>query len=303
MKLIISLLMLALPVWADMGKDEREAYQTWYDANETKDWTKAIEASKVYRDSFPQGQYAEYLQKWERGARVQLFGDAVRARNTDEMIKRGTDVLADDPENLDVLYSIATNLRVNELWAKPPVLTHAGEAMAFTFKAAQLIEAGKVPSNVDKEKWNKNQVLGTLYETLGFIEKTNKNTDKAIEYYTKSASLDSTNSSASLSAGILTYTKYQLAARKYRDLAKDPANKDTPASKNAKAEADRYAEAAVARYSEFLKATASEAGETERRAKVEKGMADAYKFLHPDAPDGWKKPAPPETPATAGVAR
>src|SRR5256885_16043223 len=108
----MGLLLLALPVWAEMGKEEREAYQTWYDANEAKDWPKATEAARIYRDSFPQGEYADYFVKWERGLRVQFFSDAVRAKNMDEMIKRGTELLADDKDNLDIIYTIASNLRV-----------------------------------------------------------------------------------------------------------------------------------------------------------------------------------------------
>src|SRR5258706_1971215 len=170
---------------ADMSKEEREAYQAWYDANAAQDWPKAVEAAKIYRDSFPQGEYVDYLKKWDHGLRVQFFADAVRAKNAEEMIKRGTELLAEDPENLDIIYTIVTTLRVNEIWAKPPVFTHAGEEAAFTLKAAQLIEAGKEPASADKTKWNKSTVLGTLYQTLALIEKNNKDTDKAIEYYTK----------------------------------------------------------------------------------------------------------------------
>jgi hypothetical protein len=261
-------------VAAEMSKEEREAYQAWYDANAAQDWPKAIEAAKVYRDSFPQGEYADYLKKWDHGLRVQFFADAVRAKDSDEMIKRGSDLLADEANNLDVIYTIVTTLRVNELWAKPPVYTHAGEESAFALKAVQLIEAGQVPASADKTKWNKENVLGTLYLTLALIEKNNKNTDKAIEYYTKAATADPSNPNHSLSAGILSYTKYQEAARKYRE-TEDTAAKD---------EADRRADTAIANYTQFLKATEGNANYADQRAKVEKGLADVKKFRQPETP-------------------
>jgi tetratricopeptide (TPR) repeat protein len=287
--ILIGLLALALPVWAEMSKEEREAYQAWYDANAAEDWPKAIEAGKIYRDSFPQGEYADYLKKWDRGLRVKFFADAVSAKKSDEMIKRGSDLLGEEPDDLDIIYTIAATLRVNELWAKPPVFTHAGEAAAFTLKAAHLIEAGKIPTNVDAAKWDKEATLGTLYSTLAFIEKTNKNTDKAVEYYLKAAEHEPSDANHWLSAGIQSYLKYQEAARRSRD----PANTDA----TAKGAAEKYADLAIKAYTGFLKATANEAGEAERRAKVEKGLADAYKFRHPDAPDDWKKALVPESPA------
>jgi tetratricopeptide (TPR) repeat protein len=287
---------------ADMSQEEREAYQAWYDANAAQDWPKAIEAAKIYRDSFPAGEYADYLKKWDRGLRVQFFAEAVKAKYADDMIKRGSDLLAEEPDNLDVIYTIATTLRVNELWAKPPVLTHAGEAAAFTLKAAQLIEVGKVPGSVDQTKWNKENTLGTLYATLAFIEKNNKDTDKAIEYYTKAAANDPANPNNWLSAGILAYGKYQEVARKYRDLSKDPANKDKLELTAAKAEADKRADAAIELYTKFLDATKDSAAFTEQRAKVEKGLADATKFRRqppaaPAPPAPSAAPAVPETKA------
>ncbi len=289
-KWILVGLLTVTTAFADMSKEEREAYQAWYDANAAQDWPKAIEAGKIYRDSFPQGEYAEYLKKWEHSQRVQLFADAVRAKASDEMIKRGTDLLAEDANNLDIIYTIATALRVNELWAKPPVFTHAGEAAAFMLKAAQLIEAGKEPARADKTKWNKQNVLGTLYQTLALIEKANKNTDKAIEYYTKAATADPSSPSHALSAGILSYTKYQEAARKYRELMKDATNRDKPETTTAKQEADKHAEAAIASYAKFLKATDGNASYAEQRVKVEKGLADAKRFLHPEPTPETKSP-------------
>ena len=271
---------------AEMSKEEREAYQAWYDANAAQDWPKAIEAAKIYRDSFPQGEYADYLKKWDHGLRVQFFSDAVKAKNIDDVIKRGTELLADDPDNLDVIYSIATTIRVNEIWAKPPVFTHAGEEAAFSLKAAQLIEAGQTPASADKSKWNKEAALGSLYQTLALIEKNNKNTDKAIEYYTKAATVDPSNPNYPLSAGILSYTKYQEAARKYRE-TKDASAKD---------EADRRADAAIASYTQFLKATEGNASFADQRAKVEKGLADAQKFRTPEPPSAPATPTPPRPP-------
>ena len=271
---------------AEMSKEEREAYQAWYDANAAQDWPKAIEAAKVYRDSFPQGEYAEYLKNWDRRLRLQFFKDSVKSKDTNEVIKRGTELLAEDPNDLYVIYKIATTLRENEIWAKPPVFTHAGEEAAFALKAAGLIEAGQVPAGVDQSKWHKEAELGALYQTLALIEKNNKNTDQAIEYYTKAATADPSNPNNALSAGILSYTKYQEAARKYRE-TKDASAKD---------EADRRADAAIASYTQFLKATEGNASFADQRAKVEKGLADAQKFRTPEPPSAPATPTPPRPP-------
>ena len=41
------------------------------------------------------------------------------------MIKVGKEILAADPENLNVIYALAFNIRRNELLAAPPVYTNA----------------------------------------------------------------------------------------------------------------------------------------------------------------------------------
>ena len=103
----------------DVVQDEGAVYRAWYEATQAKDNAKALEAAKQYLAQYPTGQYAEALKKWMGGAQMATLDAAIKEKRTADMIAIGKEILATDPENLNVLYALAFNIRRNELLASP----------------------------------------------------------------------------------------------------------------------------------------------------------------------------------------
>ncbi len=173
----------------EASADETVLYQTWYAANSQNMQDKAIEAAQAYLAKFPNGQYAAYLKNWMLGPRLQAFGASVQAKNTDEMIKVGREILKADAENLAVYHSLAFNLRRFELLASPQSFAHAKEAVEFSVEAIRLIEAGKTIQG----QFNKDATLAMLYQIQAVVAVNAKDTEQAIGLYTKSLAADPGN--------------------------------------------------------------------------------------------------------------
>jgi tetratricopeptide (TPR) repeat protein len=187
----------------EASADETVLYQTWFGANSQGMQDKALEAAQAYLEKFPKGQYAAYLKNWLLGPKLQAFNAALQAKNTDEMIKVGRDILKADPENLSIHYGIAFNLRRLELAASPANFAHAKEAIEFSNSALKLIEAGKV---IEGGKFNKDASTAILYQIQALVAVDAKNTEEAIALYTKSSASDPGN------VGVLAYNLLALAS-------------------------------------------------------------------------------------------
>jgi len=203
--LILAVCLAATPAARaqEASAEETVLYQTWFGANSQGMQDKAQEAAKAYLEKFPKGQYAAYLKNWLMGPKLQAFNAALQAKNTDEMIKVGRDILKSDPENLSIHYGIAFNLRRLELAASPANFAHAKEATEFSNSALKLIEAGKV---IEGGKFNKEASTAILYQIQALIAVEEKKTEEAIALYTKSSASDPGN------VGVVAYNLLALAS-------------------------------------------------------------------------------------------
>jgi tetratricopeptide (TPR) repeat protein len=276
----------------DAKKAEADAYKAWYDVR-TSDVPKAMELAKAYLQKFPDGQYAKYLKtQWIPSQRGVLFTQAMNAKPPDiaKMIQLGNEALGEDPNNLDYLYLLAYTLRQSELANKN--FSHAAEEADYTNRAIKLFEEGKVPAVVDKGKFNKNSTLAYLYQTLAVIEQGNKkNTDKALEYYRKAATLDPTDPANYLNCGSLHQGKYQTAAAKYQAIpeADRTASDPKPEVKAALDDVNKEADAVIDCWARFMAVSANNAAYGPTRTQVSSALTDLYKYRHPDSPDGLQK--------------
>ena len=110
----------------EVSPEEAAAYTAWYNANNAKDYPKAMELAKAYLEKFPNGKNAEYLKtKWVPQMRGYFFQEAAKAKNVGEVIRITKEVLADNPENLDYIWAAVVQIRTNELSATPPNFAHA----------------------------------------------------------------------------------------------------------------------------------------------------------------------------------
>ena len=175
------------PLLAQDDQEEAIAYHAWFAANNAQDNAKAVEAAEAYLEKFPNGQYAEFLTKWLAPAKLSKLNDAIKAGQVDQMLEIGNSILASDPENLNVLYALAFQLRRHELLANPRQYTHATEAVDVSKKAIGLVESGKTLAGV--QNFDKNATLAWLYQNLAIVEGKDGPSGKAIELYEKSTSL------------------------------------------------------------------------------------------------------------------
>jgi tetratricopeptide (TPR) repeat protein len=275
----------------DAAKEEAAIYKAFFDANNAKDHATALGHAKEYLKKFPTGTYATYLKGWIVQNRSAQFNEAMKTKNTAEMIRLGKEQLAEDPENLDYLYLLAVNIRTNEVFASPPNYANAADLSDFSQRAIKLIEGGKVPVVVPKENWKQGPILGMLYHNLALVETKNKNIDKAIEHYKKASSLDAANPAYYLAVGALHQEKYQTAVQKYQAIpeADRQAAEPKPEVKAALDEANSYADLVIDNWARFMALTVTSEPYRNTRAQVEKVLVDLYKYRHPDDADGLQK--------------
>ena len=172
---------------AAQDQDEAIAYHAWFAANQAQDNAKAVEAAEAYLGQFPTGQYAEFLSKWLAPAQLARLNEAIKAGQVDTMLDVGEGILKSDPENLNVMYALAFQLRRRELMASPRNYAHAAQAADLSKKTIALVESGKTLAGV--QNFNKNATLAWLYQNLAIVEGKDGSTPKATELYEKSTSL------------------------------------------------------------------------------------------------------------------
>jgi tetratricopeptide (TPR) repeat protein len=186
---------------------------------------------------------------------------------------------------------MALNLRQNELLgagADP----HADEAVEFSRKAIERIEAGAVPVGVDAAKWNKDANLAWLHQNLALVAAKQGKTDEALAAYEKSSALSpkdvALNARNTLGCGTLHKAKYDQAVAQYQALPEAARTSDPPAAEATAAIdlANREADAAIDCWARFMAVTASSPSEV--RTKVEQALAALYQYRHPDEPQGYQ---------------
>src|SRR5262249_45785369 len=198
----------------DKKKEETDAYTAWYNATRetNKDWAKIMELGKAYLQKYPQGDYVKYIKPSISQARTQMLTKAAQDKNIAEIIRLGKEAAVEDPSSeVDYYTFIVGQIGTLELFAQPANFAHAADATDLANKSIALIEGGKLPKGA-----NKNVLLAYLNSVDAVIEKNNKNTDKAIEYYSKAANYDPSNPQYSLQCGSLHQQKYAAAATKFQ---------------------------------------------------------------------------------------
>jgi tetratricopeptide (TPR) repeat protein len=190
---LAAVVLTLVPVTPAAAQDESQeqeealAYHAWFAANQQQDNAKAVEAAAAYIERFPNGEYAEFLSKWLAPAQLALLNEAIKAGQVDQMLKVGNQILAHDPENLNVVYALAFQLRRRELMARPRSYAHAAQTASLSQKAISLVESGKTLAGV--QNFDKNATLAWLYQNLAILEGRGGASNRAVELYNKSTSL------------------------------------------------------------------------------------------------------------------
>jgi hypothetical protein len=270
----------------EVVQDEGASYRAWLEASQAGDNAKAIEAAKACIAQYPTGQYAEFLKKWLVTAQVTALDTAIKEKRTADMLKIGREILAGDPENLNVLYALAFNLRRNELLASPPSYEHAADAVEIAKKAIALVEAGKTLTGV--QSFDKNATLAWLVQILALKEHKNGSQAEAVKLYERSTALapqDPQVAARNLLALVtIQQGGYAEAARAYNALpeadraAAEPKDEVKAARERLNATAEVVIDAA-SRFVAFAKAKNLPAP---TRDRVNQLLEAAYKTRHPE---------------------
>jgi hypothetical protein len=275
----------------EVSAEEAAAYKAWYEANQAKDYPKAMELAKAYLAKFPNGNATNvaFLKKWIPQVRGMQFKQAADAKNMAEIIRVGKEVLAEDPDNLDYLLAMIVQIRTNELFANPANFSHAAEAADFAERAIRLLEGGKSPTGADP-KFNKNVTIAYLRGTLAVIYEHDKNIDKALAEYEKAAQLEATNATFFFHCGRIHNDKYAAAAQKYQQIpeADRDAAEPKPEVKAALEEVNKQADAVITCWARFLGLAKGDFS-PDTQEKIKKALMDLYKYRHPDSTDGLQK--------------
>ena len=243
----------AAPSAAQDAPDEAALYRAFHEASQANDTAKAIEAAKAYLEKFPSGQYAAAVKQWQDTARMTQLDSAIKEKRTGDMIKVGEEILKADPENLNVIYALAFNIRRNELLASPPVYTNAAAGVDYAKKGIALVESGKTLTGV--ASFDKNATLAWMTQILAINEGKNGAPAEAIKLYEKSTSLAPSDPLVArnlLAVVSLRQSKYGELAKAYNALpeADRAAPEPKPEVKAAKdalnAEADALIDSAAA---------------------------------------------------------
>jgi tetratricopeptide (TPR) repeat protein len=235
----------------EVVQNEGAAYRAWHSASQAGDNAKAMAAAKAYLEKYPTGQYADFLKKWLPTARMAALDAAIKGKRMTEMITVGREILAADPENLNVLYALAFNLRLNELMAQK--FDHAKDAKEFSQKAISMVESGKTLAGVPN--FNKDATLAWLYQSLAVIEGNEGDPAKAVALYEKSSALAPDDVAIKgrnlLNVMSMQQGSYADAAKAYNALpeadraAAEPPDTVKAARETLNAEADRLIETAA----------------------------------------------------------
>jgi tetratricopeptide (TPR) repeat protein len=229
----------------DAPADEGAAYRAFHEASQGTDTAAALAAAKAYLEKYPSGQYAAAIKQWQDQARMTQLDAAIKDKRTADIITTGKEILAADPENLNVIYALAFNVRRNELLASPPVYTNAATAVELANKGIGLIEGGKTLTGV--ASFDKGATLGWMTQILAINAGKAGNAAEAIKLYEKSTAYapgDTQIAGRNMFAVVtLRQSKYGEAAKAFNAL---PDAEKTPAAKDAlNSEADALIDAAA----------------------------------------------------------
>ena len=284
----------AAPCAAQEAADEGALYRAFHEASQANDYAKATEAAKAYLEKFPSGQYAAAVKGWQEQARLAQLDSAIKEKRTADMIKIGQEILATDPENLNVIYALAFNIRRNELLASPPVYTNAAAAVDYAKKGIALVEAGKTLAGVTS--FDKNATLAWMTQILAINEAKNDNDAEAIKLYEKSTSLAPTDPLVArnlLAVVALRQSKYGELAKAFNALpeADRAAAEPSPEVKAAKEALDAGADALIDSAAAFVAYGRSKGLPAATVDRVNGVLETVYKNRFPEdtALDGLKK--------------
>ena len=278
----------------------------------TTDPIKAAEAGKKYLAACPteEGPIPTYLKKWlaayDKEARKGRFQPLLyNDKKYTEALALGKEILAEDPENVRVLIDMGWGSYLGAIALKNEGLN--SDAVTYSKKAIQLLEANKVPENWAPFK-SKEETLAYLYNVVG-RQAVKSNPSEALNALIRSLQWDSELRKdpwnyyfigASYESG--SYAKLS-EDYKTKYAGKDETNESKLALENINQVIDRMIDA----YARAVALAGSDARFAANKTTWMEGLSSWYKYRHNQSDAGLNemiasvlsKPLPPlPTPIT-----
>ena len=228
-----------------------------------------------------------YLDFFNEPAEAALVNDALlnaylNAGRSDEAFKMGSARLAKNPEDVNLLRSLAI-VASNE--AIKGNTAYAAQGLQYGTKAIELLEADKKPAGADDAKWAayKAETLPALYRATGIIAFKTNDQAAAIARLEKAAALKSTDPGVYLLLGNLNYDKYERLAKQYQVMPAG-ASKDA-ALKQVEAQIDKTIEA----YAQAIAITEGNAQYQTAHDAMKQDIENLYKYRHHGSTEGLQQ--------------
>lgn len=279
---------------AAQGDDQakRDLYEC-FRTNYKTDQKKAYDCGKEFLQKYPGDEYERYVKKF-----VDAYDKAVRKPQLIQLVKDqkwsdaytlGKQILADEPEDLVVLYN--TSLSALNL-ATSGNDTNNAEAVNFARKTIQLIEGGKTfEQGKPIDPKDKNEVLGLLnYALATFTFKSNP--DDAITSLIKAAQYEGSIKKNPQTYGFLAVA-YQ--AGPYNRLRTDyekrfPAGSvETEESKVATQNINQVIDRIIDAYARAVALAGNDAALAQRKNEWMEQLTGFYKYRHNNSDAGLKE--------------
>ena len=227
-----------------------------------------------------------YLGFFNEPTEAALVNDAllnayIQAGRTDEAFKMGGARLAKNPDDVDLLRSLAV-IASNETIKGNN--TYAAEGQQYGAKAIELIEADKRPAGLDDAKWAayKAESLPTLYRATGIIAYKTSDRATALARFSKAAEMKIADPAVYLLLSELTFDEYDLRNKEYNVASAA----DKPAALKRRADAiDRVIEV----YAMAVAATDGQEQNKQANTVLREDLEKFYKNRHNGSAEGMQQ--------------
>lgn len=262
-----------------------ELYERWR-SNRKINRQLAYEAGKEYLQKYPDDQeYGKYVRKfveeYEQEMRKVNLTDAIKAKDYAKAFVLGKQILAVEPEELNIIIQLAWN---GFAAATSGDTSLNDPTISYTQKAIQLIEAGQKP-----ESWapftGKEDGLGWLNYGLGVLNLKNS-PNAARDHLIKAAQFES---SVKKEPTIYYYLAYTYEVAEYKKLAEDyqarfAGKPETPESKAALENLNQVVDRLIDLYARAVAFAGTES--RQRTNQWMEKLRTFYKFRHHGSTDG-----------------
>lgn len=231
---------------------------------------------------------------------VKRFNDSFPAGRYDETYASGKQLLAENPENVDIIIVLGS-IGYDESLKATPNTKYNADSINYSKQAIQKIEANakttdygaftyaygdylKFPGTTKTDKYpGRDNALGNLNYKIGYLMYFNQNQKKeAIPYFYKASKYDSSVKNLPIIYQVIGDSYFEEAKRLNAESerkAKEAGNKDTDESKADDAMAKGYADRAIDAYARAYKMASTNQGvKKEYKDGLYKLLQELFKF-------------------------